>query len=444
MTRVRRKGVFEMSEYNYINEERNDQDNRIIEGEYRISEPEGGSQKPPKKPKKGLKILCGALAAALVVTACGYGLDYSMKKLIRGYVAEGQTENTEETTEKTTLSTVPTSYSGTSSSTDVSEVVENVAPSIVAIDCTVVQNIEYFGRIYQQEGSGSGSGIIIGQNSEEVLIVTNNHVVSGAKTVDVTFGDGQAVSASVKGTSSNYDLAVVSVKVSEIPEETFDYIKIATLGNSDECKVGEMAIAYGNALGYGQTVTVGYISALNREVAYEDFSMELIQTDAAINPGNSGGALLNARGEVIGINSVKYSSTEIEGIGFAIPISDAIPIITELMNDEAPEESGEAYLGVVPYDVTEEYASRFRMPQGVYVSEVSADSPAEQAGILAGDIITAIQGKEISTTDDLSSALSELTPGDTVAVTLQRIQNGRYVEGTLNVTLGTKTAEVQQ
>ncbi|MBR1757401.1 MAG: trypsin-like peptidase domain-containing protein [Lachnospiraceae bacterium] len=409
-----------------------------------------GSGKPPKKNKHGfLAAMAAIIVLALLVSMGGRAIGSMVdRRVSEAFQAQEETiESTskeamqiEASNEKTQIASVETNYNGSAALTDVSDIVENVAPSIVSINCNIVQQIQdMFGRVYTQEGTGSGSGIIIGQSSEEVLIVTNNHVVADAKSVSVEFGNGTSVDATIGGTSSNYDLAVVSVKLADIDEETLNYIRIATLGDSEELKVGEMAIAYGNALGYGPTVTVGYISALSREVSYEDFSMELIQTDAAINPGNSGGALLNARGEVIGINSVKYASTEVEGVGFAIPITDALPIINELINQQPTQsEAGEAFLGIVPYNVTEQYSEQFHMPIGVYVSEVSAGSPAEKAGFQMGDIITGFQGKTIQTTEDLADQLAEYAPGDTVTITVQRVLNGQYVEGDISVTLGSR------
>ncbi|WP_343209426.1 S1C family serine protease [Anaerolentibacter hominis] len=428
-------------ENNKMNYNNYDQDD-LYNMENVTVEPSGtGGGKKPKKSRRWLKRTCAALLAAALVLGGGFAGYLSLESLVNKKVQERVAEagRNQENEDKAELTTVASSYSGESSSNDVSQVVANFEPAVVAINCVVNQNIaDIWGRQYQQQAQSSGSGIIIGQNSKEVLIVTNNHVVSGAAQVNIEFVDGTTASAAIKGTSSNADLAVVAVKIADLSDDTMNTIKVATLGNSDDLKVGEMAIAIGNALGYGQTVTVGYISALNREVAYEDYSMELIQTDAAINPGNSGGALLNARGEVIGINSVKYADTQIEGIGFAIPITDAIPIITELMNSEQVDESEQAYLGIVPYEVNKVYAEQFNMPEGIYVSEVAEKSPAEKAGILNGDIIVKINGTEIVTTDDLSSYLSSHRSGESAAVTIQRMQNGQYVEKEINVTFGSK------
>ncbi|HEX3077035.1 MAG TPA: trypsin-like peptidase domain-containing protein [Lachnospiraceae bacterium] len=263
------------------------------------------------------------------------------------------------TKDSSTLQAVNTTASQSSTSDGVSGVVENAMPSIVSIQVkSTVETSDMFGRVYSQEASGSGSGIIIGQNDSEVLIATNNHVVADATAVEITFNDETTATAEVKGTDSGADLAVVSVPLDSLTEDTKSSIKVATLGDSDDVKVGEMAIAIGNALGYGQSITVGYVSAKDREVATEDYSMKLLQTDAAINPGNSGGALLNSKGEVIGINSVKYSSEEVEGMGYAIPITYAIPIINDLMSQEDIPENEQAFLGIKGQDVTEEIAKK--------------------------------------------------------------------------------------
>ncbi len=428
------------NQYDPYNSSRNGQNDQYTYQQYQSYDPD--TQKKEKRKKKRFMVQVLALILAVLLTG---GIVIGM--VSRDKQGVQQKDATEMLAENETTSdlsvqvaTSPVTYQGDTSLTDVSQVVKNVSPAIVAITCDIVQEYEYHGRVYRQEGRGAGSGIIIGQNSSEVLIVTNNHVVEDATSMEVTFGDDETVEAAVKGASSNYDLAVVSVKMEDIPEETLSYVRIATLGDSDTLEVGEMAIAYGNALGYGQTTTVGYISALNRMVSNEDFSMELIQTDAAINPGNSGGALLNCRGEVIGINSAKYSDTDVEGMGFAIPISKAIPIITQLMNDEVPEEH-RAYLGIVPYDVNEIYAERFRMPLGVYVSEVKKASPADRAGLQVGDIIVSMEGQEISTGQELSNVLSRLVPGDQVQVTFYRLSGGEYREQTVKVTLGEQPNE---
>lgn len=339
------------------------------------------------------------------------------------------------------ISTVSTSTNNSHTITDVSEVAENTMPSIVSIESTATTNVNVFGRVYQEESSGSGTGIIIGQNEKEVLIATNNHVVDGASSVQVTFIDESSVSAQVKGTDPDSDLAVISIPIESLNQDTLNAIKIATLGDSNDVVVGEMAIAIGNALGYGQSVTVGYISAKDRTISVEDSTMTLLQTDAAINPGNSGGALLNINGEVIGINSIKFASEEVEGMGYAIPISDAIPIINDLMNREEVSEEERSYLGIKPVTVSESYSQRFNMPVGVYVGEVTTGSPAEKAGLQIGYIITGFNGKSVKSTESLSDMLSYTKAGTTIELTVQVLINGTYQEKVIPVELGYKDVE---
>ncbi len=344
-----------------------------------------------------------------------------------------------------------TATSTTYVATDVSDIVEEVMPSIVAI--TNVSMAEYrsiWGGKQTYEVPSCGSGIIVSANDEYLYVVTNNHVVDGANSLTVTFTDDSTVSAEVRGTDPSTDLAVIQVEASSIDEETRASIKVAALGNSDNLKVGEASIAIGNALGYGQSVTTGCISALNREVTVSDsssntnYTAELIQTDAAINPGNSGGALLNAAGEVIGINSVKYSDTDVEGIGYAIPISTASPIIEDLITKEKVDESNSAFLGIAGVDVTRDVAANYNMPTGVYVAQVTEGSAAEQAGIQLGDIITTFDGREISSMEELSMRMQYYKAGDTVEVVIKRASDGVYVEQTISVTLGKKNAGITQ
>lgn len=362
----------------------------------------------------------------------------------KGTVEESSTnlnvDNSSDSTSDSGVKAVTTDSSTSSGATDVSEVVENVMPSIVSIDSTsTVQQQDIFGRVYNQEATGSGSGIIIGQNDNEVLIVTNNHVVSGATSVSITFSDESTADATVKGTDSGADLAVVSVPLSSLSETTKNTIRVATLGNSDDVKVGEMAIAIGNALGYGQSVTVGYISAKDREVATEDYTMKLLQTDAAINPGNSGGALLDSQGRVIGINSVKYASEEVESMGYAIPITYAIPIINDLMSKEDIPEDEQAYLGITGQDVSDTISERYGMPIGVYVGQVSENSPASEGGIQSGDVITSFNNREVKTMSQLQELLSNRKAGEKVEIVVSRLVDGNYQEKTLSVTLGSKS-----
>lgn len=330
---------------------------------------------------------------------------------------------------------------------DVSEIVENVMPSIVSITSTqMVQSgygnwYNYYfnnGQSYEEE-TGAGSGIIIGQNDTELLIVTNNHVVEGADSLQVQFIDNETVTAYVKGTDSDKDLAVVIVKLEDIDEDTMKNIKIATLGNSDELKVGEGTIAIGNALGYGQSVTVGVVSALNREVTIDNRTMELIQTDAAINPGNSGGALLNTKGEVIGINAAKYSSSSVEGMGFAIPVTSVSEVIDGLMNMETltkVDSDKQGYLNIYGRDVTDELSEIYDAPVGVLVVDIVEGGAADKAGLEKSDIITEIEGVKVTSMEELQARLQYYEKGQTVKLTVEYIKNKEYVEREVEVTLG--------
>ena len=353
----------------------------------------------------------------------------------------------------------------------VAEVADTAMPTVVAITSVSVQEIPNYFRAFgfgygtqQYSSEGSGSGIIVGENDDELLIATNNHVVSGAttlsvcfvgndvvnaeeETVDMSGSDGDvnvedAVSAKIKGTDEANDLAVVAVQKSDIPEDTLSQIKIAQLGNSDDLQVGEQVVAIGNALGYGQSVTSGWISALNRNISTDDgTSSGLIQTDAAINPGNSGGALLNMQGEVIGINSAKYADSAVEGMGYAIPISKAQPILEELMNRQTRDKvnsENAAYLGVVTADLSTEAVQMYDMPEGAFVIRVEKNSAAAKAGIQKGDIIVSFDGQTVSGKDDLESKLAYYASGETVDVIVSRADNGEYVQKTISVTLGSK------
>lgn len=327
--------------------------------------------------------------------------------------------------------------------TDISTVVKKVMPSVVSISTvSVTEYPTFFGYSIPQESQSSGSGVIVGTNETELLIVTNNHVIAGATSLTVAFSDNEIASAQIKGTDSNMDLAIIAVKLSDIKDSTMDAIAIAEIGDSDALCVGEPAIAIGNALGYGQSVTTGIISALNREVTVDNITNSLIQTDAAINPGNSGGALLNIKGELIGINSVKYSSTEVEGMGYAIPISSAMPIIEKLMVRETKEKASESgYLGIAGTDVDASVSKIYSLPMGVYVSEVLDGYGAKDAGIKKGDIITEVEGTSISSMDDLTKELSYYEPGEKIKVVIQTQSNKGYVEKELEVTLSKKPSK---
>ena len=343
----------------------------------------------------------------------------------------------------TEIKTVTTSDSGMKDNSDgnsnVADVAEEVMPSIVSITNTSVQVVRSWFQSYEQEVQGAGSGIIIGQTDKEILVATNNHVIDGAKELTVSFSDETAVEATIKGVDEAMDLAVVAIDVDDMEKETLDKIKVAALGSSEDLRVGESAIAIGNALGYGQSVTVGYISALDREVDADGKTMKLLQTDAAINPGNSGGALLNEKGEVIGINTMKYVDSTVEGMGYAIPISKAIPVINDLMNAKVIKESEQGYLGIQGSDSTDEYAKNFNMPNGVYVVKILEDSPADKCGLKAGDIITKFGDREVTSMEGLQSILSKKEAGEEIEMVVQRNnEKGEYKEITLTVTLGAK------
>lgn len=324
---------------------------------------------------------------------------------------------------------------------DIAALVEQVMPSVVSItNFGLVEYQDWYGGTEVYENEGRGSGVIIRQNEEEVLIVTNYHVVSGATTLQVGFFDEASVDAYVMGADKEMDLALISVASRDIPPETFGQIHSAILGDSSKIRVGEPAIAIGNALGYGQSVTSGVISAMDREVTVDGFTNRLIQTDAAINPGNSGGALFNGAGDVIGINSVKFASTQVEGMGYAIPISDAEPVVEGLISAGAGV-GAKAYLGIVGYDVTAEVSRMYQnLPIGIYVTQVISNTAAAQAGIVKGDVITSIEGVDVCAMKDLQKLLEEYTPGMEIQVTFQTPRGNRYVEQTVTVTLGKKAS----
>ena len=388
-----------------------------------------------KKPKKSGR---GKYAAKLVASAVAFGL-------IAGLVMQGVTYGFSKAgigNGATQLATTKTTSSSSStSSEDLSGVSSNVMPSIVSITGKFETTSQsWFGQTQSSESEGVGSGIIIGKKDGKILIVTNNHVVADAKSLSVGFVDGKSASATIRGTDSDADLAVVEVNTKDMKASTLKKIAVITLGDSSKLKTGERAIAIGNALGYGQSVTGGYISALNRQVQLTDKTMTLIQTDAAINPGNSGGALLNSKGELIGINTVKYSSEDVEGMGYAIPINTAKPIINKLIKNEATSESEQAYLGVSGQTIDSSMASQFDMPSGVYVQQVIKSSPAQKAGISAGDVIVSIDGSSVSTMDGLKEKISNLKAGKKVKVVVKRQnQMGTYEKKTLTVTLGKKS-----
>lgn len=383
--------------------------------------------------KKAAKLVASAAVFGLVAGACFVGVSVAKDKLYPS------TADRIETTSGTTSAKSETSSSGSSSSSsNVASVVNEVMPSVVSITSTI-QSSNYYG-FGTQESEGAGSGFIVAKTKDNLMIATNNHVVSDATSLTVGFADDTTAKATVVGTDSSDDLAVISVKLSDIKDSTASKIKVATLGSSDDLKVGEEVVAIGNALGYGQSVTTGVVSAKNREISLTDGTMNLLQTDAAINPGNSGGVLINMDGQVVGINNAKLEDTSVEGMGYAIPITTAKTILTDLMNASSVSTKDAAFLGVVGRDINESYSSALGIPSGIYVSQVVSGSPAEKAGISAGDVITKFEGNNVSTMSGLKEKLALKKANTKVKITFKRAnQSGTYKEKTVTVTLGKKS-----
>lgn len=466
---------------------------------YEVHQPQAGNYAggsiPPKKPhkpktahgggnggfgKKAATAVSLAVIFGLVAGAVFQGVNIAADKYRDNNSSStqiGKTETVTGTEESTDGSSAESSVKSiVAESGTVAGVAQATMSSIVAITSVSVQEIpSFFGYgTRQYQSAGSGSGIIVGENDSELLIATNNHVVSGATTLTVCFAGGDvvgaeeetqamasgdsitdssdssvdvnnAVSAKIKGTDEENDLAVIAVEKSDIPEETMNEIKIAQMGSSDDLVVGEQVVAIGNALGYGQSVTSGWVSALNRTISTEDGDTSgLIQTDAAINPGNSGGALLNMKGEVIGINAAKYADSQVEGMGYAIPISKAEPILEELMNretrDKIEDTSKVGYMGIKAADLTTEAIQMYNMPAGAFLTEVTPGGAADKAGIKKGDIVVKLDGQKVSGKNDLVDKLQYYESGETVEVVIARANNGEYKEETVEVTLGSKPA----
>lgn len=390
--------------------------------------------------KNFLKVTTYAAVFGIIGGMTFEGVTYVSDKLINNTAVESVV-NTDDTEDKSIEKTQTASAISTSAGTSngVSEVVENVLPSLVSIDVTATQTMtDWYGRQYNQDSSGSGSGIIVAQDENYMYIATNNHVVANATNVSVKFYDDKVCEAVVKGTDSTADIAVVAIKLSDISSDTLEEVKVASLGDSDLVKVGEQAIAIGNALGYGTSVTVGYISAKDREVQSEDANMKLMQTDAAINPGNSGGALVDINGKVIGINSAKYADTEVEGMGFAIPINVANPIIKSIIEAEEVSEEEAAYLGIKGKDIPSGYTEYYNIPEGAFVDEVTEDAPAQKAGIQRGDIIVKFNDMDVKSMESLQEKIALCKAGSEVKIVVRRADNGEYVEREFTVTLGKK------
>ena len=410
-----------------------------------------GSNTEPKNPKKH----GGYFRKAVVSVSLGlffglfagigfYAVQQGTGMLKTGTDTAVVDEVTSEAATESSQSTPQLATNVTYVESDVSDVVEKVMPAMVSIVNNFTETANVFGQQYTQEEAASGSGIIVGKTDDELLIVSNNHVVESADTLTVTFIDGSEAQAQVKGLDSDMDLAVIAVSLNDLSDDTKNAITVATLGSSDDLKLGEPVIAIGNALGYGQSVTNGIVSALNREITLENGATgTFIQTNAAINPGNSGGALLNMNGEVIGINSAKLASTEVEGMGYAIPVSRVSDIIENLMNEQtrtkvAAEDQGT--IGIKCLDVSSQIQQAYNMPAGIYISEVTSGGAAENAGLKSGYVLTSFDGHSITSTSELKSLLQYYSAGETVEVEVQVPDNGSYETKTFSLTLGTSTS----
>ena len=424
------------------------------------NEPQNNTPMEPKKPhgknnknaaKWAKKIGAVALSAVLFGGVAGgvfTGVTYATGATAKAKATQTESDSSQQTTTtklQTATASTSTASSTSSGSMDVTSIVQSAMPSIVAITNKSVQEVQnYFsmfsrgGGTQEQEVESQGSGIIIGQNDSELLIATNNHVVEGADTLSVCFADDNACEATVKGTDSDNDLAVIAVKLSDISDDTMSQIKIAEIGDSNQLQVGEQVVAIGNALGYGQSVTTGIVSAVNRQLEDSNSENGFIQTDAAINPGNRGGARLYMQGQVIGINSAKLASTEVEGMGYAIPVSTASPIFEDLMNRQTRTKVSSdqaAAFDIKGQTVDSSIAEAYGIPQGVYVAEIEQGSAAEKAGITAGSVITKFDDTTIESMDDLKSCLEYYAAGETVDLVVKIADNGSYVEKTLTITL---------
>ena len=438
---------FNYDAYQYGNTQNNEAETEV---NFVMHEPEHESQEEtsyepqyeaqyevPKPKKKAWKKWVCCVAMAVVFGLVASAVFQVSNRIIDGYFGTS-------TSHKQASATTIVKGDGESVVTDVSLVAKNVMPSVVSITNLSVQQVQYyfFGGTTTQEYESSGSGVIIGQNDTELLIATNNHVVEGSTTLTVTFHDESSVEAYIKGTDADIDVAVIAVPLSDISNETINVIRIATLGNSEQLVVGEPTIAIGNALGYGQSVTNGIVSALDRRL--EENGVAYIQTNAAINPGNSGGALLNAKGEVIGINTAKLKDTAVEGMGYAIPISDIEDLLNELMNRETKTkvpENKQGALGISSrVDVDANTSQLYGMPQGVFVNEVIEGGAAEAAGLPKGCIITKLDGEKVGSMDELKEMLTYYEAGETVTVTAAVAkETGEYVETDFEVKLMSKS-----
>ncbi|MCR5148118.1 MAG: trypsin-like peptidase domain-containing protein [Eubacterium sp.] len=389
------------------------------------------TSKPKEKKRKAgfAKLIAAALIFGIISGGTFYGFNYLLGKGDKdGKASVSSIQKSESVTAKTMSDTEGT---GQTLNYDVAKIAADVSPSIVSITTTSTTTYQYYFQSVERETPGAGSGIIIGKNDSQLFIATNYHVIKGANAINIGFVDGEVVKATVKGYDSGEDIAVVTVNFDDMKQSTAEAISIAAVGDSDQLVVGEPVIAIGNALGYGQSVTVGYISALERKI--EGFEGSYIQTDAAINPGNSGGALVNSKGQVIGINSVKYVDNTVEGMGFSIPSTKAMIIIENIINGK----NGKTYFGITGADISKEYSQIYGFPTGIYVKSVENSSPAEAAGIHSGDIIVEFDGQEVYTVEGLSRIISKLNKGDKVKVKVYRSDDmGNYEKVELDVELG--------
>ena len=394
-----------------------------------------------KKFRKGVKFTAMALTFGVVASAAFQGTNFLFNQIDGGAQEEQEARLSMADAVNTSSDASASTEEGAAGSSSVAAIADAAMPSLVAITNQSVQEMmNWFGQSQAYESQSSGSGIIIGQTDTELLIVTNNHVVDGAQTLSVGFIDETAAQAQVKGTDAEHDIAVIAVNLSDLSADTLSKIKVIQIGSSADLQVGEQVVAIGNALGYGQSVTTGIVSALNRPVTIDGVTNTLIQTDAAINPGNSGGALLNMSGQLVGINSAKYSDTTVEGMGYAIPVDDVTDIIEGLMNrtartEKAPE-GKQGYLGITGQDVTSEISEAYGMPKGVYITSVEEGSAAEKAGLQKGDIITKFDGTSVSSLSGLQELISYYSSGETVEITYSAVSDGQYTEQTAEVTLG--------
>ena len=394
-----------------------------------------------KKFRKGVKFTAMALTFGVVASAAFQGTNFLFNQIDGGAQEEQEARLSMADAVNTSSDASASTEEGAAGSSSVAAIADAAMPSLVAITNQSVQEMmNWFGQSQAYESQSSGSGIIIGQTDTELLIVTNNHVVDGAQTLSVGFIDETAAKAQVKGTDAEHDIAVISVNLSDLSADTLSQIKVIQVGSSADLQVGEQVVAIGNALGYGQSVTTGIVSALNRPVTIDGVTNTLIQTDAAINPGNSGGALLNMSGQLVGINSAKYSDTTVEGMGYAIPVDDVTDIIESLMNrtartQKAPERQ-RGFLGITGQDVTSEISEAYGMPKGVYITSVEEGSAAEKVGLQKGDIITKFDGTSVSSLSGLQELISYYSSGETVEITYSAVSDGQYTEQTAEVTLG--------